>query len=531
MSDLVVGVGLSAKRGRRNWTIEEKLAIVDAAKRSGDPVSVVARGHGMNADYLFDWLQRDRDGTLDRRAVYNEADGPLAFVEAGVIGGEVCGRRAPALEIAACSTRGARASHAPMAHPALAQAEAPLDRPERVAGNLRWFALAANDNADRVTSIVHVFPNRTTDNVTFTYAYDPSGRDASLSLSNGAYAYVPTAATTSYATPNALNQYPSVNGYAYTYWPEGGLEQTDTVLARYNELGKLTNPSPTVVPGVVDPNNWEFVGIDALDHAYFHEAQTVSGQPYPFIYHWTDGLRPETILESQYQYQSGQTPVFQGNRRYVLGPDPDERWAFLDFNGTITYPHTDREGSLIALADGGEASSITTYDAYGQSTAAATDVGPGNASYLYRYTGQRLDPTTGLYDYKARDYSPGLGRFPQPDPAGLDQGPNLYEYVGNNPIGEGDPSGECPISTCGVGGGALDLGTYAGCSESSGQCDEQNEQANATAAFAVMLRGQSGSANTPQKEQPQQYTIDEMKKLVHDNNKSQQDDNIMLAMA
>ncbi len=99
VSDLVVSGGSSAKRARRSWTIEEKRAIVDAAKRSGDPVSVVARRHGMNANHLFNWLQRDRDGTLDRRALYSEAGGPLAFVEAGVIGGEACGRGAPALEI------------------------------------------------------------------------------------------------------------------------------------------------------------------------------------------------------------------------------------------------------------------------------------------------------------------------------------------------------------------------------------------------------------------------------------------------
>jgi len=99
MSDLVVRGGSSAKRTRRSWTIDEKLAIVDAAKHSGDPVSVVARRHGMNANHLFNWLQRDRDGTLDRRALYGEAGGPLAFVEAGMIAGAAREPEAPALEI------------------------------------------------------------------------------------------------------------------------------------------------------------------------------------------------------------------------------------------------------------------------------------------------------------------------------------------------------------------------------------------------------------------------------------------------
>jgi transposase len=73
-------------RTRRQWTIEEKLAIVASAKTSGDPVSVVARRYGMNANHLFNWLQRDRDGTLDRRALYVETGGPLDFVSLGVVG-------------------------------------------------------------------------------------------------------------------------------------------------------------------------------------------------------------------------------------------------------------------------------------------------------------------------------------------------------------------------------------------------------------------------------------------------------------
>ena len=81
-----VGAGSVARRSRRRWTIEEKLAIVAAARTSGDAVSVVARRYGMNANHLFNWLQRDRDGTLDRRALYEADGGPLDFVSLGVVG-------------------------------------------------------------------------------------------------------------------------------------------------------------------------------------------------------------------------------------------------------------------------------------------------------------------------------------------------------------------------------------------------------------------------------------------------------------
>jgi hypothetical protein len=47
----------------------------------------------------------------------------------------------------------------------------------------------------------------------------------------------------------------------------------------------------------------------------------------------------------------------------------------------------------------------------------------------------------GLYYYKARFYSPALGRFLQTDPIGFADDTNLYAYVGNNPINLTDPTG------------------------------------------------------------------------------------------
>jgi hypothetical protein len=219
------------------------------------------------------------------------------------------------------------------------------------------------DNADRVTSIAHVFPNRTTDNVTYTCGGacpragrrpdpgDPSGRDASRTIDNVAYQYNPTAASTTYGTANALNQYPSVGGYAYSYWAEGGLDETNKLQANYDEFGKLTLAYITVTPGTVDPNDFDFMGVDALDHVYYHGRQTTAGDTHPFIYHDTDGLRPETIRDTQCTQTGGGvttcTGTGTGTRLYVLGPDPDERWSFLDMDGTVDSPHTDREGTLI----------------------------------------------------------------------------------------------------------------------------------------------------------------------------------------
>ncbi|RPI94809.1 MAG: toxin, partial [Chloroflexi bacterium] len=59
----------------------------------------------------------------------------------------------------------------------------------------------------------------------------------------------------------------------------------------------------------------------------------------------------------------------------------------------------------------------------------------------YRYTGKERDEESGLYYHGARYYAAWDGKWLNPDPSGIQDAVNLYQYVSGNPVRLTDPSG------------------------------------------------------------------------------------------
>ena len=108
----------------------------------------------------------------------------------------------------------------------------------------------------------------------------------------------------------------------------------------------------------------------------------------------------------------------------------------------LRYQLWDLIGSVGIECD--EAGSVISYEEYHPFGTTALWLARGAAAIStkrYRYAGKEKDEETGFYAVGARYYVCWLGRWLSPDPAGLIDGVNRYEYVGNNPVSRVDPTG------------------------------------------------------------------------------------------
>ncbi|MGH0348115.1 transposase [Sinorhizobium meliloti] len=82
------GMSEAAKRGRRNWSLEDKWRIVEEAQLPGNSVAEVARRRGVNSNLLFRWIRAAEAGQLGHRpdSLVLLPQPALDFVPIGVFG-------------------------------------------------------------------------------------------------------------------------------------------------------------------------------------------------------------------------------------------------------------------------------------------------------------------------------------------------------------------------------------------------------------------------------------------------------------
>jgi RHS repeat-associated protein len=268
------------------------------------------------------------------------------------------------------------------------------------------------DNVSRLTRIVQN-PSGTSYDLTLDFSHDPAGAIASATRSNDSYAWTRHYAVNRSYTTNGLNQYTASGSVSPTYDARGNLQSAGS-------------------------SNWYIYTADNLLYSAWNQA-TLSYDPAGRMHQEAGASTTRMLWDGNAliaEYDNGNAL----QRRYVFGPGTDEPLVRYEGTGTSDrhYYHADERGSVIATSDGsGAVTGVNTYDEYGIP-------GSGNTG-RFQYTGQQWLSDIGMYYYRARMYSPTLGRFLQTDPIGYGDGMNMYGYVGNDPMNFVDPTGEIRI--------------------------------------------------------------------------------------
>ena len=202
---------------------------------------------------------------------------------------------------------------------------------------------------------------------------------------------------------------------SYTYDPNGNLTGDGTKTYFWNALNQLVE----VKEGTTTLATFDY------DGAGRRTEKTASGVTHNYLYD------AEDVIEERVSGSSSDTV------RYYHGAGIDEPLARKNSSDVVTYYLADHLGSIVQeTSSSGVVDLSREYDPWG-------NLLQGGSVPGYAFTGREWDTQSELYFFRARLFSPTLGRFLSQDPLGLVAGPNQFAYVGNSPTALTDPFGLC----------------------------------------------------------------------------------------